>query len=154
MKRRAVTRLLVAGAMALPIAAGPVQAAMSDDEAAILAIWETYSAARVNADFDSWFSLWDEGGIKMSQGKAAVGYDMFPTKVAPKFKPGSVATMQIDADEIVVTGDWAYCRGTYTSDRLVGGEMVHLVGDFLTILKRQPDGGWKIFRDMATSISQ
>jgi ketosteroid isomerase-like protein len=54
----------------------------------------------------------------------------------------------------VVSGDWAWARGTYGVDGEAGGNAFHVDGKFLTILKRQDDGSWKIYRDAFKSNSQ
>ena len=56
----------------------------------------------------------------------------------------------ITIDEVVVTGDWAYVRTTSK------GQVVPASGDpafsqgsrHVSILRRQPDGAWKIARDI------
>jgi hypothetical protein len=53
--------------------------------------------------------------------------------------------MDINAEEIVVSDDWAYSRGTFTVDEAVEGK-------FLTIFRRQEDGSWRIYRDSVSSI--
>jgi ketosteroid isomerase-like protein len=56
-------------------------------------------------------------------------------------------------DETVVFGDFAFERGAFTSDATpkAGGETVRFSGNYLRILRRQPDGGWKMIREMASS---
>ena len=87
----------------------------------------------------------------MPPGRPAVGKDFLDDVVPKAFTPGSVLTMNIYPEEITVAGDWAYSRGTYNSDRVVEGEEVRIEGKFLTILKRQSDGSWKIYRDCFNS---
>ena len=61
--------------------------------------------------------------------------------------------MSITPLEIVVMGPWAYSRGVYTQDLAAKstGKVTHVDGKFLTILKQQPGGSWKIFRDCFNS---
>ncbi len=61
--------------------------------------------------------------------------------------------MSVTPMEIVVTGPWAYSRGVYTQDMKAKstGKIIHVDGKFLTILKQQDDGSWKIFRDCFNS---
>lgn len=151
MKRQ--TKLLVgaiafAAAMALPGLAASADDMMQSDEAAIQEIWNTYSTARVAGDADTWLALWDEGGIQMPPGMPARGKAVLDEEVPKAFAPGQVSAMNIHPEEITVAGDWAYTRGVYDSDRVVDGKAVHIDGKFMTILKRQPDGAWKIYRDI------
>lgn len=55
--------------------------------------------------------------------------------------------------ETVVAGDWAYQRGTYTviSTPKAGGATRTSTGNFLRIYRRQPDGSWRMTRDMFNS---
>ncbi len=48
--------------------------------------------------------------------------------------------MNITPTETVVAGDWAWSLGTYTFN--------DFNGKFMTILRRQSDGEWKIYRDI------
>jgi ketosteroid isomerase-like protein len=55
--------------------------------------------------------------------------------------------------DIVVAGDWAYECGHFTAESQPksGGEVAHFSGNYLRILRRQTDGGWKMIREMASS---
>ncbi|NNE79897.1 MAG: nuclear transport factor 2 family protein [Silicimonas sp.] len=109
------------------------------DELAILEIWSTYSAARVAGDAETWLGLWDEEGIRLVPGAPALDYATFAPGTPERFaKPP--ASMEIKSEEVVVTGDWAYSRGTFVVNDAVEGK-------FLTIFRRQDDGGWRIYRD-------
>jgi len=121
------------------------------DMEAIQEIWKTYSSARVAGDAGLWLSLWDEEGIQMPPGIPARGKAVLDEIVPKGFAAGGVSSMNIYPEEITVAGSWAYTRGTYDSDRVVEGKAVRVEGKFLTILKRQPDGSWKIYRDCFNS---
>lgn len=152
MRRTVVTAL---SGLALALAGGlpgtPLWADEAADQAAIAAIWDEYETARVAVDYARWLALWDAGGIKMSQGKPSIPYEMFAELVAPGFVPGDTDAMDIVSEEIVVFGDWAFSMGTYSVDWTEDGVPGHMDGKFLTILKRQPDGAWKIYRDHASA---
>jgi ketosteroid isomerase-like protein len=55
--------------------------------------------------------------------------------------------------ETVVAGDWAYQRGTFTvaATPKAGGATNRTSGHFLRIYRRQPDGAWRMIRDMFNS---
>ncbi len=134
------------------VAVLPMGAAWSADEAdvnAIQEIWITYASTRVAADAETWLSLWDEGAVKMSQGKPVQTLDDMKAGAPKKFVPGSLSGMEINPEEIVVMGDWAFSRGNYNVNWEQDGKNMAVDGLFMTILKRQEDGSWKIFRDMA-----
>jgi ketosteroid isomerase-like protein len=52
--------------------------------------------------------------------------------------------------ELVVTGDWAFRRSNYRAilRPRSGGDSVTDLGKFIIIYRRQPDGSWKIARDI------
>ncbi len=147
--------VLVPLAIAAPcfLSSGAAWAAdeMTADQTAIQELWTTYSAAVVAGDSDLWLSLYDEDGIQMPPGVPARGKDVL-VKVVPKaWAAVKTTAMHINPAEITVAGDWAYSRGVYDADRVVQGKDVHIDGKFLTILKHQPDGSWKIYRDCFNS---
>lgn len=136
--------------LALSVATLPL-AAHADDDAdrtAIRDLWGTYAEARVAGDADTWLALWDDGGMQMPPGTPALGVDVLRARVPEAFAAGGVNTMRIDPQEIEISGDWAYARGVYDSDRLMDGAEVTISGKFLTILRRQDDGSWRIYRDI------
>ena len=123
-----------------------VAAETGDDEQAILEIWSTYTEARVAGDAETWLGLWDEDGIRMPPGTPAVDFATFAPGTPERFA-NPPASMDINAEEIVVSDDWAYSRGTFTVDEAVEGK-------FLTIFRRQEDGSWRIYRDSFSMNSE
>lgn len=130
----------------------------SNDEAvaqeAIQKIWGQYKATAESGDLDGWLALWTEDGVRMppdapmSVGKAAIRASM----EVPLTQFDNV--IDIHVQETVIAGGWAYSRGTYTLTFTPrgGGEGGGAVdGKFTTILQRQPDGSWKIHRDIFNS---
>lgn len=131
---------LAAGALAVACAIPSTGAAdTATDEAAILEIWSTYSTARVAGDAETWLGLWDEEGIRLPPGSPAVDFATFAPGTPERFANPPVS-MDIRSEEIVVTDDWAYSRGTFTVNEKAEGK-------FLTIFRRQDDGTWRIYRD-------
>ena len=123
------------------------------DIAAINELWNQYAAAVTTGDLDLWISLWTDNGIQMApDAPAVIGKEQIRAKYESIF-PQFIFKMAITNKEVRVTGDWAYARGTYTLSMTpkAGGETINIDGKFLTILKRQVDGSWKIFRDCFNS---
>jgi uncharacterized protein (TIGR02246 family) len=127
---------------ASPVYQGP-------DAEAIMQVWRIYERGINASDLDLWLSLWDENGIQfppdeaMHRGKAeirAANVNVFPILEM---------RMTISPQEIAVLGDYAYSSGGYVLDfsERGSGEWTQVDGKFLTILRRQADGGWKIWRD-------
>ena len=154
MKKLTVSGLIVLAAVALLFLPGCVTTSEAGSEAdveRIETIWNIYSTARVVGDYEVWLSLWDEEGIQMPPGAPARSKDVLDEIVPKAFSSGSVSSMNIYPEEIIVSESWAYARGTYDSEREVEGKAVRVEGKFLTIFKRQPDGTWRIYRDCFNS---
>ena len=152
---RRVSALLV---LALLAAGSLAVSAQSTDEAiaAIKQIWTNYANYVEMGDAASWLSQYDADGIQMRPDNPARGRPDLDSFVYTSWKArmDSFDTkMSITPLEIVVAGAWAYSRGVYTQDlkAKTTGKVAHVDGKFLTILKQQDDGSWKIFRDCFNS---
>lgn len=117
-------------------------------------IWKQYSSSLNSGDLDTWMSLWTEDGVQMPPGEPAVsGKDQIRSRnkaVLDRF----TFDMGITNQEVEVAGDWAFARGTYKATltpKEEGGEIVHIDGKYMTILQKQPDGSWRIHRDIFNS---
>jgi uncharacterized protein (TIGR02246 family) len=121
--------------------------------AAVNEIWQRYSSSLNSGDLDAWLALWTEDGVQMPPGEPAViGKDQIRARnkgVLDRF----TFDMGITNEEVESAGDWAFARGTYkaTLTPKAGGEVVQVDGKYMTILKKQADGSWKIFRDIFNS---
>jgi uncharacterized protein (TIGR02246 family) len=121
--------------------------------AAINAIWKEYSASLNAGDIDRWVALWTEDGVQMPPDEpAVVGKERIRARnqaVADRF----TFDIGITNEEVRTTGDWAFSRGTYKASLTpkAGGKQIPIDGKYMTILARQPDGSWKIHRDIFNS---
>jgi len=59
----------------------------------------------------------------------------------------------VEFEEITISGEFAYEWGTYRGSvrPRAGGEAMSYHGKLLRILRRQPDGSWKMHRTMMTN---
>lgn len=125
-----------------------------DVTAAVEGVWDEYASSLMAGDIDRWLSLWTEDGIQMPPDEApVVGKERIRERnqaVADRF---TVDDMEIQNTEVVTTGDWAYARGTYTARLLPRGEgaPINVDGKYMSILRRHPDGSWRIHRDIFNS---
>ena len=137
--------------------AQPGAAAQSSDEdvaAAVNAIWDEYEASVIAGDIERWIAQWTDDGVQMPPNEPFVeGKEGIFERVGARIEAGSTNTFVIDALETTSAGDWAYSRGVYKVTFPLGdsGEEGVIDGKFMTILKRQPDGTWKIHRDIYNS---
>lgn len=60
---------------------------------------------------------------------------------------------ELTSAEIEIVGAWAFDRGTYRWRAVprAGGDPIADHGKYLVILHRQPDGSWRVARDMDNS---
>ena len=153
-----VVGLLLLAALLLsacqPVVAQP-QAPPSEEEvaAAVNAIWDEYEASVIAGDVDRWIAQWTEDGVQMPPNAPFFeGKEHIYARVGANMAAGPTDELVITPLEITSAGDWAYSRGVYTVTFPLGdGEEGFLDGKFMTILQRQPDGSWKIHRDIFNS---
>ncbi len=130
-----------------PGAAAP---SVEADLAAIAEFNKRYLQAINDEDIVTLSSLTTDDHIMIASGRPPlVGKAANDAANARVFK-------QFDIDETwtpvetVVAGDWAYQRGTFTvaATPKAGGSTTRTSGNFMRIYRRQPDGGWRMIRDM------
>jgi ketosteroid isomerase-like protein len=133
--------------------AGSSKPTLEEDLAAIAEFNRRYLKAINDEDIATLSSLTTEDHIMIASGRPPlVG------KAANDAANGRVFK-QFDIDETwtpvetVVAGDWAYQRGTFTvaATPKAGGNTTRTRGNFLRIYRRQPDGAWRMIRDMFNS---
>jgi uncharacterized protein (TIGR02246 family) len=123
------------------------------DLAAITQFNQQYLKAINDGDIAALSQLTDEDHIMIAPGRApvagkqandsAMGRAFEQFKIDEKWEPV----------ETVVDGSLAYQRGTFTvSATPKGGNTARTThGNFLRIYRRQPDGSWRMTRDMFNS---
>jgi ketosteroid isomerase-like protein len=117
-------------------------------------IFESWRTANLNADFDLWFSNWDENAIKMASNRSTVyGKSEIGKMKRKMFQNWKFKGFDVDVEEIQLADGFGYARGTYKIplDPKVEGTAIILEGTFLTVFKKQSDGSWKIYRDCMMS---
>lgn len=135
------------------------QATTYDKEAAaIQQVMDAYTADIDAGDLDAWMALWAPGGVQMPPGTPMrSGLKAIRAGMAPGLTRLN-DEIHINVMEETVVGNLGYARGTYTlvatprMDRRGEAGGVSIVdGKFLTVLRQQPDGSWKIYRDIFNS---
>ncbi|MGA2764554.1 MAG: hypothetical protein ABSG17_14440 [Spirochaetia bacterium] len=152
--------LMTAALAVVLLAAAPAALVRSDSMdaavAAIRQVWVNYASFVETGDSAGWLSQYDAEGIQMRPESPARGRPELDAFVLKSWKSRMDAfdtRMSITPLEIVVTGPWAFSRGVYTQDLIAKDteKTVHVDGKFLTILRQQNDGSWKIYRDCFNS---
>ena len=119
---------------------------MSDDERSIRNLVDTWMKASAAGDADTVLSLMAEDVIFMVPGQEPFGKDVF------RFAAEQMKDMRMsgtcDIREIEILGDWAYTRN-YIEVTITPpiGDAVRRSGYTLSILRKQADGKWLLWRD-------
>ncbi|NTU84750.1 MAG: SgcJ/EcaC family oxidoreductase [Chloroflexales bacterium] len=121
--------------------------AAAHDEQAIRALVARWLEASATGDLPALLSLMAEDVVFLTPGQPPIrGRDAF----AADAQQGQY---RIEASgevrEVQVNGDWAYCWSqlVVTVTPLETGSPVRRSGPTLTILRKEPDGRWVVFRD-------
>jgi uncharacterized protein (TIGR02246 family) len=123
------------------------------DIAAIENVMDQYAVCVNTGDLELWLSLMTDDTIKMPPDAPAIfGKEELRASNKPLFDNFTLE-MALFPEEAQVDGDLGFARGTYTFllTPNEGGEPLYMVGKYLTILKRQADGSWKISHDCYNS---
>jgi ketosteroid isomerase-like protein len=127
-----------------------MSAPFADPEAIreIIKIRDAWTAAVKVKDVERLLGLLTEDIVMMHPNRPAiVGLAANRSDLLAAFERFQVDQTPV-SDEIVVAGDWAFdrSRATTTLTPLAGGAPVTVRSKAITILRRQPDGSWKIAR--------
>lgn len=153
--------LLILAALLLcacqPIVAQPQAAAQPSDEdvtAAVNAVWDEYEASLLAGDADRWIAQWMEDGVQMPPDMPPrEGKETIYNAVSGFLSQFDYTDFVIDNEDAEVNGDLAFARGTYAASFAPksGGDPASVEGKYMTILRLQSDGSWKIYRDIFNS---
>jgi ketosteroid isomerase-like protein len=129
------------------------QPPLEEDLAAIEAFNQAYLKAINDEDIAALSALTTDGHIMLMPGRAPL------VGKAANDEANGRAFEQFDFEETwtpvetVVSGDWGHQRGTFTTIIIPkdGSERREVSGNFLRIYQRQPDGEWRMIRDMFNS---
>ena len=123
---------------------------------AIASIWKQYCDSVERGDAEQFIALHEDMAYKMPpQAPMFLIKDAAPgmRKAFPEDAKLFDTEMDIEWEEIIIQNDVAWSMGTYmiksTPKNGDPGSVVD--GKFLTILRKQEDGSWKIYRDCYNS---
>jgi len=126
---------------------------LEQDLAAITEFNRRYLKAINDEDIATLSSLTTDDHIMIASGRAPlVGKAANDAANANVFKQFDIIETWTPV-ETVVDGDLAYQRGTFTVEATprAGGNTTKTAGNFLRIYRRQPNGEWRMTRDMFNS---
>ena len=119
---------------------------MTHDERVIRDLVATWMKASETGDVDTVLSLMADDVIFMVPGREPFGKDAF--RAMSETMKSVRLTGTSDIRELKVLGDWAYIRN-YVEITIVppDGAAMRRTGYTLSILRKQPDGKWVLWRD-------
>jgi uncharacterized protein (TIGR02246 family) len=119
---------------------------MTHDERVIRDLVATWMKASETGDVDTVLNLMADDVIFMVPGREPFGKDAF--RAMSETMKSVRLTGTSDIRELKVIGDWAYIRN-YIEITIMSpdGAATRRTGYTLSILRKQPDGKWVIWRD-------
>ncbi|MCB0181876.1 MAG: SgcJ/EcaC family oxidoreductase, partial [Anaerolineae bacterium] len=120
---------------------------------AVNKVWEQYASSLNAGDVDSYMALWADDAMQLPPDSLPiVGKETLRAGLESELE-AITYDMEITNKEVNVSGDMAVARGTYAATITFkdGSDPISIDGKYMTLLKRQPDGSWKIFRDIYNS---
>ncbi len=122
-----------------------------DETAAVKAFNQAYATAQKTANVNTMTSLWADDGIMLPAGEPAVVGSRQIHSWLSRNQPDANVMISNDVSnwkDITVTGDYAFqWAQTFVNIRSRTGDAgVHMSGTALQVLKKQPDGSWKLYR--------
>lgn len=122
---------------------------MNDDEQAIRGLIATWHSATAKGDLPLVLTLMAEDVVFLVAGQPPMrGRDAFAAGFKAALQQFRIESSS-DIQEIHVNGDWAYFWNylTVIITPLLGGPSRRRSGNVLSVLRKQSDGAWVIFRD-------
>jgi uncharacterized protein (TIGR02246 family) len=135
-----------------PVAAPPTD--VNEVAEAVNAIWREYEASLLAGDADRWIAQWMDEGVQMPPNMPPrVGKETIYTAISSFLSNFEYTDFVIENEDVEVNGDLAFARGTYAASFVAkaGGEPTQIEGKYMTILRQQEDGTWKLYRDIFNS---
>jgi ketosteroid isomerase-like protein len=117
--------------------------------ASIDAVREGFAAAYARSDVEALLRYYDRDYVDLSAGVAARGREAMREAFEDTFERFR-GRLEIHPDEVLINGDWAIERGTFSIhllDRSSGAERVSR-RRYLELLVRRDGGRWYILRDL------
>src|SRR5262245_29472687 len=122
------------------------QTHMTDDERAIRELTATWMKASQAGDAATVLGLMTDDVVFMVPGREPFGKEAFAA--ASQSMQGMRMEGSSEIRELEIAGDFAYLRSYITVTMTPpGGAAVKRAGYTLTILRKEPDGHWRLARD-------
>jgi ketosteroid isomerase-like protein len=125
------------------------------DEAAIRAVLDGIATDFSDGKYEEMFSYYQDDVLVSAPGAPdIVGKQAWRDSLDTSLPPGMDMDLAFTTEELEISGDLAYERGTYAikmANPAAPGQAMSIDGRHIHIFKRQPDGSWKGWRLMENS---
>lgn len=104
----------------------------------------------INDDFELFISVWADDATRMEPNSPPItGIEQLRAHFMPIFEQFNFDTDVYGDFDVQVSENLAFYRGNYNLDLSPksGGLTIYLDRKWLDILKKQPDGTWKVYID-------
>jgi ketosteroid isomerase-like protein len=115
----------------------------------------TFSAAALRGDSPALAALYtDDAALMFSDAPIASGHDAIAKRYAAMTSAMKVSAIKLQTQDVTVAGDYAIETGAYDmTSQAKSAKPVHEIGKYVVVWKKQADGSYKIFRDIANTDS-
>lgn len=135
---------------------GTANRGSSTDRIEVRALFDRYAELWTSHDAAGWMGLWDEEGVQMPPNETMnVGKEAIRRANEPLLADRSISwKFTIETQEVLpFDSGYALARGVY---RLAGAPSggaaaSEMDGKFMSVLKKQRDGAWLLYRDCFNS---
>lgn len=112
-----------------------------------------WNAAAASGEVEELMSVFAEDAVIMPANRGSIAGIEEIRKWEEAYAEGFHTRVENTIGEVVVSGDWAFCRLTMTGEFVskAGGEPLTIDGKALVILQRQLTGEWRIARLIGNS---
>ncbi len=127
---------------------------MQTDRQMIEALHDKDMAASKTKDLTILMSLWTDDGVALPPGEDPVigeeALQAWLQRDLEQDRDYQITEYVHSFEEIEILGEWAFEWGTFSAaaESNAGGPPLRTTGKLLRILKRQPDGTWKVARSI------
>ncbi len=127
----------------------------ADDKAAIEMVRIAFNSAYGKGDAAAMGALIDGEAIWMppTGEEAIVGAERIVARYSAFFEK-THSTFELEPGNIQLCGEWAFLHGPWKRRDVAkeGGRSIQHYGYYMMIFKKQPDGSWKIARDIWNDV--
>ena len=120
------------------------------DMAAINELYQKWVDGLNNDDFELFISVWADDSTRMEPDTPAItGIEHVRAHFKVPFEQFTYECGVYGDSDMQISGDLAFYRGNYTLALTPrdGGPTTQFDGKWVDILKKQPDGSWKVYID-------